>query len=85
MQCMVSPPVIANLICLANTPTLDLKIYHLDQNLTASCSHHWSTGLTQRKLPMQCTINADTYVKEAWHPSQLIIALTGGSVAYNSY
>ena len=33
MQFMVPPPVIADLICLANTPTLDLKIYHLDQSL----------------------------------------------------
>ena len=43
---------IANLICLANIPTPDLIINHL-QNLTASCFCFWSTGLTERKLPMQ--------------------------------
>ena len=45
--------VIANLILLANTPTPDLIIHHLEQNLTASCLRPWSTGLTERKLPKQ--------------------------------
>ena len=52
---------IANLICLANTPTPDLIIYHLQQNLTASCFHCWSTALTKRKLPMQSTISMGAY------------------------
>ena len=45
---------IANLICLANIPTPDLIIYHLEYNLSASCFHCWSTDLTERKLPLQC-------------------------------
>ena len=34
---------------------------------------------------MQCTINADVYAEDARNPSLLIIALTGGLTAYNSY
>ena len=34
---------------------------------------------------MQCTINADVYAEDARNPSLLIIALTGGLMAYNSY
>ena len=75
---------IVNIICLANRPTPDLIIYHLVQNLTASCFHHWSIGLTQRKLSMQCTMSMDVYAEEAWKPSLYIIPLTGGIVAYSS-
>ena len=77
--------VITNLICLANIPIPDLKIYHLEQSLTAGFFHHWSTGLTKRKLPMQCTKSMEVYTKEAWKPSLYLITLTGGSVAYSSY
>ena len=45
--------VIANLICLANIPISDVTIYCLEQSLTASCFCRWSTGLTERKLPIQ--------------------------------
>ena len=76
---------IANLICLANIPTPDLIIYHLEYNVTASCFCHWSTGLTERKLPMKCTLNVELYAKGAWKPCLYIIALTGGSVGYSSY
>ena len=34
---------------------------------------------------MQCTVNADVYAEDARNPSLLIIALTGGLMAYNSY
>ena len=34
---------------------------------------------------MQCTINVDVYVEDEQNPSLHIIALTDGSVAYNSY
>ena len=80
-----STTVIANLICLANTPTPDLKIYHLDQNVTASCFRCWSIALTKGKLPIQYTINEDVYAEEAWNPSLHIIALTEGPVVYNGY
>ena len=77
--------VITNLICLANTPTPDLKIYHLDYNLTASYFRRWSTGLTKWKLPMRCTINKNVYAEEARNPSLHIIALTGRSMVCSSY
>ena len=76
---------ITNLIYLANIPTPDLIIYHLEYNITASCFCHWSTGLPERKLPMQCTLNVELYAKGAWKPCLYIIALTGGSVGYSSY
>ena len=56
--------IIANLIFAANTPTPDLKIYHLGWNLTASCLCCWSSDLTKRKLPMQCTVRMEVYAKE---------------------
>ena len=70
---------------MANIPTTDLIIYHLDWNLTARCFHCWSTGLTKRKLPMQCTKRLEVYAKETQKPSLHIITLKGGSVAYSSY
>ena len=76
---------IANLIYLADLPTPELIIYHLEQNLTASCFLCWSTALTKRKLPVQCTISMEVCTEEAWKPSLQIIALPGGSVAYRSY
>ena len=75
----------ARLICLANVATPDFIIYHLEQNLTASCFHCWPTALTKRKLSMQCTIYVEVYIKEAWKPSLHIIAFTSGSLAYCSY
>ena len=76
---------LANLICLANITTPDLKIYYLEQNVTASCFRCWSTTLIERKLLMQFTVSIKVYAEEAWKPSLQIIALTGGSVAYSSY
>ena len=76
---------IANMIYLANRPTPGLIIYHLEQNLTASCFHCWSTALTKRKLPIQCTISLEVYAEEAWKTNLYIIALTGRSVACSSY
>ena len=43
----------ANLKLLPNTSTPDVAQYHLEQNLTVSCLHCWSTGLTEREIPMQ--------------------------------
>ena len=51
---------IANLIYVANV----LHNIHLEQNLTASCFCCWSTGLTERKLPMQYTINVQVTSKK---------------------
>ena len=45
---------IANLISLANKLTPVLKMYHLEQNLTVNCLCCWCTGLTKRRLLMQC-------------------------------
>ena len=60
---------IANLICLTNKGTLDLIIYNLEWNFTGSCFCCWSTALTERKLPMHCTVSVGVYAKEAWKPS----------------
>ena len=43
----------ANLKLLANTSTHEVAKNHLEQNLTASCLHCWSAGLTEREIPMQ--------------------------------
>ena len=77
--------VTANLIFLANIPISDLTIYHLEYSLTASCFCRWSTGLTEGKLPVQCTISVEVYAKEARKPSLHIIALTVGSVGHSIY
>ena len=76
---------IDNLICVANVPTPDLIRYHLEQDLNASYNRCWSTGITERKLPMQYTISLEVYVEEGWKLSLHIIPLTSGSVAYSSY
>ena len=47
----------ADLILPADKPTTDLKQYHLEQNLTASCLRCWSTGSAEREIPMQCYIS----------------------------
>ena len=74
---------IANLICLANITTPNLNIPPRVEPLCQFCC--WSTGLTKRKLPMQCAISVAVYAEEAWKPSLHVIALTGGPVAYSIY
>ena len=51
----------ANLDLLANTSTPDIAQYYLEQNLTASCLHSWSTGLTKREIPMQYYTSTEMY------------------------
>ena len=85
---------IVNLICLVKIPTPDVIIYipprvepHVLCSYRKKTTHEmcWSSALTQRKLPMQCTISMEVYAKEAWKPSLQIIVFTGGSVVYSSY
>ena len=64
--------VIAKLICSIYMATADLVGY----NLTARCFRRWSTGLTERKLPMQYTISLEVYVEKALKPTLNIITLT---------
>ena len=52
----------ANLNLLANTLTPDIAKYHLEKNLTASCLRCWSTGLTEREIPMQYYTSMVMYV-----------------------
>ena len=41
----------AKLVPLANAPTPNLTIYHLEQNVTASCFRRLSTGLAESEPP----------------------------------
>ena len=51
----------ANQNLLANTSTPDVVQYHLEYNLTASCLCCWSTGLTEREIPMQYYTGMEMY------------------------
>ena len=53
-----------NLNLLANTSTPDIAQYHLEQNLTASCLLCWSTGLTEREIPMQYYTSTEMYANK---------------------
>ena len=51
----------ANLNLLADTSTPDLERYHLGYSLTANCLRCWSTGLTEREIPMQYYTTMEMY------------------------
>ena len=70
-------------IILVNTPTPILIIFHLELNLTVSSIRRWSTGLTKRELPIQWTVRAEVYAREARKTLSIYYWLAGGSVAYN--
>ena len=67
--------VIANLIFLGNTPIPGLKMQHLEENFIPSCLCCWYNGLTERRLPMQCTIKPKVYankpgkIKSGYNPT----------------
>ena len=54
----------ANLSLLANTLTLVVAQYHLEQNLTASCLFCWTTGLTKREIPTQYYASTKLYTNK---------------------
>ena len=66
--------VIANTIFLANTPTSDQKIQHREQNLLSDCIFRCSSGLTERKLPMQRVKRTGTWYIDEVQKITLIIS-----------
>ena len=83
--------IIANLIILANKPTLVFIMYQLEYNLTVSCLRCWSNGLTEKKLLVQCTTRRrctpTKHKKSTLHIIGLQVAYqwhaSGGSEAYS--
>ena len=57
--------VIANLIFLANIPTLDLIIQHPVKNITSMCLLHWSISLIEGKLPRKCIKSMEVHANKA--------------------
>ena len=56
-QCLVMPMFKAG--SLANAPTSDPIIYHLEQKLTTSCICHLPSGLAETEIPVEQIAEAD--------------------------
>ena len=56
----------SNLIFLANIPTPDPLIQHLQRIFTSICFVCWYSGLTERKLPRKCIKSKEVYANKAW-------------------
>ena len=54
----------AHLNLMANTSTLDVAQYHLEQTLTASCLHCWSTGVNELETLMQYYTSMEMYASK---------------------
>ena len=76
LQCVIhdsTTTAIANLIFLANIPTPDSLIQHLQWIVTSICLLCWYSGLTKGNFPRKCIESVEVYankalkVKSAYH------------------